>query len=196
MQHFLTSMQDRTARRSASATRGFYTLKYARRSLRRRASACGVTGFCVRDAAHARHAGPRPAPGRTPRHAYISRRLGAAAGYAIIRSHYTLVLTHLPLACSRRSRSSRHADPEGRQETGHRAAPPNWPQPRRRTHGVRQAQRGARHCPGRHKHRSAFRKREALRVVATRWLPDALELSCRPHRLRPTFTLVWAAAPT
>lgn len=101
MRHFLASMQDRTDWRGSPATRGFYALKYALRSLRLRHLHAAWLAFVYETPRMRAMLAHDPRLVERPQHAYISRELGTAAGYAIIRSHYEFVLTRFPAAMLR-----------------------------------------------------------------------------------------------
>lgn len=101
MRHFLESMQDRTDWRGSPATRGFYALKYAARSLRRYRLHAAWLAFVYDDPRMRAMRACDPRLVERPQHAYISRKLGTAAGYAVIRDHYEFVLAHFPAAVVR-----------------------------------------------------------------------------------------------
>lgn len=102
MRHFLESMQDRTDWRGSRATRGFYALKYAVRSLHWRGLHAAWLAFIYDDPRMRAMLVHDPRLVERPQHAYISRGLGTAAGYAIIRSHYEFVLARFPADALRR----------------------------------------------------------------------------------------------
>ncbi|BFI97140.1 MAG: VirK/YbjX family protein [Rhodanobacter sp.] len=98
MRNFLRSMQGRTDWRGSAPKRSMYAIKYAVRSLRHRTLHAAWLDF-VYGTPHLRGLlADDPRLLERPQHDYINRQLGAAAGYAIVRSHHDYVLANFPPA--------------------------------------------------------------------------------------------------
>lgn len=98
MHNFLRSLQGRTDWRGSAPKRALYAAKYALRSLYHLQRHTAWLGFVYSDPRMRAMLPHDPRLLERPQHDYINRRLGAAAGYAIVRSHYEYVLGHFPPA--------------------------------------------------------------------------------------------------
>lgn len=98
MRIFLRSLQGRTDWRGGIPRRSIYAIKYALRSLRHRSLHAAWLDFVYGDPRMRAMLAHDPRLLDRPQHDYINRQLGAAAGYAIVRSHYDYVLAHFPPA--------------------------------------------------------------------------------------------------
>ncbi|HEX7342422.1 MAG TPA: DUF535 family protein [Rhodanobacteraceae bacterium] len=98
MRHFLRSLRNRTDWRGAMPKRALQAAKYTLRSLSHYRLHSAWLAFIYADPRLCAMLAHDPRLLERPQHAYINRRLSAAASYAIMRDHYTYVLAHFPPA--------------------------------------------------------------------------------------------------